>query len=93
MFANMRRLAALPPETIIYCAHEYTQSNGRYALHAEPDNAALVARMAEVDRLRREGAPTVPTTIALERATNPFMRAPDVATLAQRRAEKDHFRG
>ena len=93
MFANMRRLAALPPETIVYCAHEYTQSNGRYALHAEPDNAALVARMAEVDRLRREGAPTVPTTIALERATNPFMRAPDVATLAQRRAEKDHFRG
>ena len=93
MFANMRRLAALPPETIVYCAHEYTQSNGRYALHAEPDNAALVARMAEVDRLRGQGAPTVPTTIALERATNPFMRAPDVATLAQRRAEKDHFRG
>jgi len=93
MFANMRRLAALPPETIVYCAHEYTQSNGRYALHAEPDNAALVARVAEVDRLRAGGVPTVPTTIALERATNPFMRAPDVATLAQRRAEKDHFRG
>ena len=93
MFANMQRLAALPPETIVYCAHEYTQSNGRYALHAEPDNQAVIDRMREVDALRARGEPTVPTTIALERATNPFMRAPDVATLAQRRAEKDHFRG
>jgi len=93
MFANMRRLAALPPETIVYCAHEYTQANGRYALHVEPDNQALAARMAEVDALRAQGQPTVPTTIALERATNPFMRADSVDQLAQRRAEKDIFRG
>jgi hydroxyacylglutathione hydrolase len=93
MFANMQRLAALPPETVVYCAHEYTQSNGRYALHVEPGNSDLIRRMAEVDALRARGEPTVPTTIALERATNPFMRAPDIATLAQRRAEKDGFRG
>jgi len=93
MFANMARLAALPPETIVYCAHEYTQSNGRYALHAEPDNPALLKRMREVDALRARGEPTVPTTIALERATNPFMRAGSVAELARRRAEKDDFKG
>jgi len=91
MFANMARLAALPPETVVYCAHEYTQSNGRYALHAEPDNQAVIERMREVDALRARGEPTVPTTIALERATNPFMRAASVEQLAQRRAEKDSF--
>jgi hydroxyacylglutathione hydrolase len=93
MFGNMRRLAALPDETRIYCAHEYTQSNGRYALVAEPDNAALRDRMAAVDAARAVGEATVPTTIALERATNPFMRAANVAELARRRAEKDAFRG
>jgi hydroxyacylglutathione hydrolase len=93
MWANMQRLAALPPETRIYCAHEYTQSNGRYALHVEPDNPALIQRMRDVDALRARGEATVPTTIALERATNPFMRAGDIVTLAQRRAEKDGFRG
>jgi hydroxyacylglutathione hydrolase len=93
MFANMRRLSALPPETIVYCAHEYTQSNGRYALQAEPDNRALIDRMRDVDALRARGEPTVPTTIALERATNPFMRASSVEQLAQRRAEKDEFKG
>lgn len=93
MFGNMRRLAALPDETRIYCAHEYTQSNGRYALVAEPDNAALRDRMVAVDAARAAGEATVPTTIALERATNPFMRAADVAELARRRAEKDAFRG
>lgn len=93
MFANMQRLAALPGETIVYCAHEYTQSNGRYALVAEPDNLALAERMAEVDRMRAQGLPTVPTTIALERATNPFMRAESVEQLAERRAAKDSFRG
>jgi len=93
MWANMQRLAALPPETRVYCAHEYTQANGRYALHAEPDNPALIARMHEVDAMRARGEATVPTTIALERATNPFMRAGSVAVLAQRRSEKDQFRG
>jgi hydroxyacylglutathione hydrolase len=93
MFANMQRLAALPPETAVYCAHEYTQSNGRFALVAEPDNAALADRMRAVDAARAAGEATVPTTIALERATNPFMRARDVAELAERRAAKDVFRG
>ena len=93
MWANMQRLAALPPETQVYCAHEYTQSNGRYALAAEPDNDAIAARMAEVDAARATGEPTVPTTIALERATNPFMRAGSAEELARRRAAKDAFRG
>jgi hydroxyacylglutathione hydrolase len=93
MFANMARLGALPPETQVYCAHEYTQSNGRYALVAEPDNAAIRARMAEVDRARAAGEATVPTTIALEAATNPFLRAASIEMLAERRAAKDAFRG
>jgi hydroxyacylglutathione hydrolase len=91
MFANMKALAALPDNTHVYCAHEYTQSNGRYALVAEPDNQALIARMAEVDAARLAGEPTVPTTIALEKATNPFMRASSVEELAARRAAKDSF--
>lgn len=93
MFENMRKLAALPDDTAVYCAHEYTQSNGRYALVAEPDNQALIVRMAAVDAMRTRGEPTVPTTIGLERETNPFMRANSVAQLAQRRAAKDSFRG
>jgi hydroxyacylglutathione hydrolase len=93
MFTNMQRLAALPGETSVYCAHEYTQSNGRYALVAEPDNAVLAERMAQVDAMRAQGLATVPTTIALERATNPFMRAESAAQLAERRAAKDSFKG
>jgi hydroxyacylglutathione hydrolase len=93
MFANMQRLSALPDSTHVYCAHEYTQSNGRYALVAEPDNQALIARMADVDAARLRGEATVPTTIGLERATNPFMRASSVEELAARRAAKDDFRG
>ena len=93
MFSNMRKLEALPGATQVYCAHEYTQSNGRYALVAEPDNAALVARMKAVDVMRAAGTPTVPTTIALERATNPFMRAASAEQLGERRAAKDSFRG
>jgi hydroxyacylglutathione hydrolase len=91
MFDNMVKLAALPDATTVYCAHEYTQSNGRYALVAEPDNAALIARMAQVDAARLRGEATVPTTIALEKATNPFMRASSVEQLAERRAAKDAF--
>ncbi len=93
MFANMRTLEALPGNTVVYCAHEYTQSNGRYALTAEPGNAALTARMNDVDAARLRGEATVPTTIDLERATNPFMRAATVEVLAERRAAKDNFRG
>jgi len=93
MWTNMQRLAALPPETIVYCAHEYTQANGRYARIAEPDNQAVIDRMRDIDALRARGEATVPTTIALEQTTNPFMRAGSVEVLARRRAEKDVFRG
>ena len=93
MFAAMTRLAALPPETAVYCGHEYTQSNGRYAAVAEPDNHAIFERMRIVDAARAADQATVPTTIALERATNPFMRARDAAELGRRRAAKDAFRG
>lgn len=92
MFANMAKLAALPDVTAIYCAHEYTLSNARWAVTAEPDNTALAARHAEVVALREAGTPTVPTSIALEKATNPFMRARDAAHLAELRAAKDAFR-
>jgi len=93
MFGALARLNALPPETIVYPAHEYTQSNGRYALVAEPDNMAIRARMRDVDAARAAGEATLPTTIALEQATNPFLRAADAAELGKRRAEKDAFRG
>ena len=93
MYANMRRLADLPPETSVYCAHEYTLSNARYAQVAEPDNDAIADRLREVEKMRERGEATVPTTIALERATNPFMRAQSVEQFAERRASKDVFHG
>ncbi len=93
MHDNMARLAALPPETQVYCAHEYTLSNARFAVTVEPDNAALLARVAAVEQARQAGQPTVPTTIALERDTNPFMRAGSVEEFARRRAAKDSFKG
>lgn len=89
MYSNMRKLEALGDDTAIYCAHEYTLSNGRFALTVEPDNRALVERMAEVSAMRERGEATVPTSIAMERATNPFMRATSVEELAARRAAKD----
>lgn len=91
MFDNMRKLEKLPDETRVYCAHEYTEANGRYAVTAEPDNRDLRARMDEVVAMRAEGKATVPTTIGLERATNPFMRAASAEELAERRAAKDAF--
>lgn len=93
MHANLQRLATLPPETRVYCAHEYTLANGRYALVAEPENAALRERMAEVEAARAADRATVPTTIALELATNPFVRARSVEEFAERRRAKDDFRG
>ena len=93
MWTNMQRLGALPPETQIYCGHEYTQSNGRYARFVEPDNEAIASRMRDVDVARARGEATLPTTIALELATNPFMRAGTADELARRRAEKDGFQG
>lgn len=74
MHASLGRLAALPPETRVYCAHEYTESNGRFALTLEPQNAALQRRMQQVRALRQRGEPTVPSTLAEELRTNPFLR-------------------
>lgn len=92
MFLSLGALGALPDDTLVCCGHEYTESNARFALTVEPDNAALVARAAEVKALRAAGKPTVPTTMAQERAANPFLRAKDVASLARIRAAKDSFR-
>ncbi|HUD92011.1 hydroxyacylglutathione hydrolase [Sphingobium sp.] len=89
MFANMARLAALPADTTVYCAHEYTLSNGRFALTVEPDNVALAARVEAVEAARARGEATVPTSIGAERDTNIFMRAATIEQLAERRAAKD----
>ncbi len=78
MWDSLSKLMALPDETVVYCAHEYTQANAAFALSVEPDNAALVARAAEIDSKRANGDWTVPTTIGLERATNPFVRPSSV---------------
>lgn len=93
MHANLQRLSALPGDTKVYCGHEYTASNARFALTAEPGNPDIVARKEVVDAASARGEATVPTTIALERATNPFMRARDAAELGALRAAKDSFRG
>ena len=75
MYDSLQKLQALPPSTQIYCTHEYTQANGRFALSIEPDNSQLQQKMLAVQQLRAEGQPTVPSTIAQESATNPFFRA------------------
>lgn len=93
MWDNFGKLMALPDATRVYCAHEYTQGNGRFALTVEPENVALKERMIAVDAARARGEPTIPTTIGLERATNPFTRAGSAEAFARRRATKDAFRG
>jgi hydroxyacylglutathione hydrolase len=75
MWASLSKLAGLPGETKVYCAHEYTQSNARFALTVEPHNKALAERAKRIDEARAKGEWTVPSTIALELATNPFLRA------------------
>lgn len=74
MWAAMEKLMTLPDATQIYCGHEYTAANGRFALNVEPENQDLVARMADVTELRASNKPTIPTNMALERSTNPFLR-------------------
>ena len=102
-WASLSRLKALPPETMLYCAHEYTASNARFAEHADPENIALSAYLGEITVKRTAGKPTVPFGLARELATNPFLRADDpamqahwgggdaVATFAALRAAKDSF--
>jgi hydroxyacylglutathione hydrolase len=105
MWASLSKLMALPDATKIYCGHEYTQSNGRFALTLEPGNAALALRMGEVRAVRAKGAATVPSNMGLEKATNPFLRvhsaeirkslgmekAGDVAVFGEIRRRKDSF--
>ena len=82
-WASLCRIKALPPATLLYCAHEYTQSNARFALHADPDNAQLRDYAAQIERARADGLPTVPTPLSRELATNPFLRADDPALQAR----------
>ena len=102
-WASISRIKALPPETKLYCAHEYTASNARFALHADPDNAALADYAREIDAKRARNEWTVPTVLSKELATNPFLRADSAElrarwggsepseTFAALRAAKDSF--
>ena len=102
-WTSLGRLKALPGETTLYCAHEYTASNARFAVHADPDNAALAAYAEEITARRARNEPTVPFGLARELATNPFLRADDagvqarwgsgddVATFAALREAKNNF--
>jgi hydroxyacylglutathione hydrolase len=104
MWGSLQRLAALPDDTTVYCAHEYTASNARFALSVD-DDPALKARAEQIFAARERGEATVPTTIALEKATNPFLRAPvlagrvgaagkpDYEAFGAVRAAKDVFKG
>lgn len=77
MWRSLARLRALPDDTLVHCAHEYTQSNARFALHVDPANADLRARSAEIDAQRARGEATVPSLLGVEKRTNPFLRADD----------------
>ena len=92
MYHSLLRLTQLPGDTRLYCAHEYTLSNARFAAHALPGDAAVENRLSQVEQLRDEGKSTVPTTVAQERETNPFVRATDASEFARLRKEKDSFR-
>jgi hydroxyacylglutathione hydrolase len=104
MWESLQKLAALPDDTLCHCAHEYTASNARFALSVDPGNPALVARAAEVERLRAASEPTVPMRLSMEKATNPFLRAPalkaslgmpdaaDWEAFGELRRRKDSFR-
>ena len=105
MWSSLSKLMTLADETKIYCGHEYTLSNGKFALTLEPGNAELHSRMKDVEALRAKGEPTIPSTMALEKKTNPFLRpgsaeiratlgmqdADDVAVFAEIRKRKDSF--
>ncbi len=105
MWTSLSKFLDLPGDTRIFCAHEYTQANAAFALSVEPGNDALVRRSAEIDRMRADGIPTVPSTIGVELATNPFLRPGSanlqetigmtgqdlVAVFAETRRRKDNF--
>jgi hydroxyacylglutathione hydrolase len=81
MWDSLKTLRDLPDDTSLYCGHEYTLANGKFALTVDPQNAALKARFAEVQKLRADDKPTLPTTIGAEKKTNPFLRADDPAVM------------
>jgi hydroxyacylglutathione hydrolase len=87
MFASLQRFAVLPPATRVCCTHEYTQSNLRFACAVEPDNAVIADRARQAVALRAAGLPTLPTTIGLELATNPFLRCAEPAVIAAARTQ------
>ncbi|MBT4163059.1 MAG: hydroxyacylglutathione hydrolase [Gammaproteobacteria bacterium] len=105
MWTSLQKLAALPDDTGVYCAHEYTQANAAFALSVEPQNDDLQQRSKKIDALRADNKPTVPSSIGLEKATNPFLRpmSPDlqsnlnmtgadlVEVFAETRRRKDNF--
>jgi hydroxyacylglutathione hydrolase len=92
MHSSLQRIASLPEDTALYCGHEYTLANARFASNAEPENPDIAARLERVKEQRDRGEITLPTTVAKERATNPFVRASDAHEFARLRAEKDSFR-
>lgn len=105
MFGSLQRLAELPDQTRVYCGHEYTQSNGQFAVTVDPENETLAKRMEDVSDLRSKRLPTLPTTIGFEKRTNPFMRtgdpsirnqlgmetASDLEVFTELRQRKDNF--
>ena len=93
MHQSLQQLAALPADTQVWCAHEYTEGNLRWAAAQEPGDAVIAERLAQVQQLRRQGTPTIPSSIGLEQATNLFVRAADADQLRQRRGSKDLWRG
>ena len=92
MHHSLGRLASLPDDVRLYCAHEYTLDNARFAAHAFPENKEISDRLRQIEQERAANRPTVPTTVAAERATNPFLLARDVEQFADLRREKDNYR-
>ena len=92
MYGSLQRIVALPPDTKLYCGHEYTLANARFAQHADPSNAAVRERLERVSSMREAGEITLPTSVQEERATNPFVRASSWQEFARLRREKDSFR-
>jgi len=91
MWSSLQVFTAMPPETIIYSGHEYTAANAKFALSIEPENAALRTRADRITQILAQGKPTVPTTLAEEMQTNPFLRAGSAARFAEIRKAKDNF--
>ncbi len=91
MFASLQKLKALPAETLLYCGHEYTLSNGKFCAHADPHNADIHKRLKEVETLRKKNIPTLPSTLEQEYKTNVFLRAGAADEFAALRSAKDSF--